>query len=452
MSALPRGEVARLTLAVPATLYLATLGTGWALLAVAGLLTWLLIDRLYAQRLLAALDGEEALAENGRVFRGLWRPLATATLRVQRRERKRKRQLDRARARFLEFTEAVPDGALLLDEQFRLLWWNSAAARRFHLESPAHQGLDFDALLPDVPLRDLAHRGEVGSLRVDNHASGRLLELRVVRSSKRKHLLLVRDVTELEEVDRMRRDFVSNVSHELRTPLTVLSGYQETLAGDQQPNGVELRDIFESMGQQTQRMRRLVEDLLLLSRLESERTLQSPQPVPLAPLLTRLRDDARTLGDGATHEVVLECETGLTLLGSEAELTSAFANVVFNAIHYTPPDGRITIRARRAGQGAAVIQVSDSGIGIPAEHLPRVTERFYRVDVSRSRATGGTGLGLAIVKHALTRHQATLEILSREGQGTVVSMRFPPLRVVRESVDLHPRADVRRHELPQPAA
>jgi two-component system phosphate regulon sensor histidine kinase PhoR len=452
VSALPRGEVVRLALAMPVTLYLATLGTSWALLAVTGLLSWLLIDRFYAHRLLLALGGEDGAVQNGAVFRGLWRPLGSAALRAQRRERKRKRQLDRARARFLEFTEAVPDGALLLDEQFRLLWWNSAAARRFHLESPAHQGLDFDALLPDVPLRDLAHRGEIGSLRVDNHASGRLLELRVVRSSKRKHLLLVRDVTELEEVDRMRRDFVSNVSHELRTPLTVLSGYQEMMSSDQPPAGDELRSILESMGQQTLRMRRLVEDLLLLSRLESERTLQSPQPVALGPLLGRLREDARTLSGDSRHEVLLECETGLTLLGSEAELASAFANVVFNAVHYTPSGGRITIRARRAGQGAAVIQVSDTGIGIPAEHLPRVTERFYRVDVSRSRATGGTGLGLAIVKHALTRHQAALEILSREGQGTVVSMRFPPLRVVHEPVGVIPQKAPRLCEIPQPAA
>lgn len=420
-------------LAATAALWLATLGPLSAVAGVLLLLGWILVDRIYAQRLLGLLDaaGEEEDEGPPPRLRGVWQRLGTELLRARRRERKRKRQLERARARFLEFTEAVPDGALLLDDQFRLLWWNSAAARRFHLETPVHQGLEVEELLPGVALRDLAHRGEIASLRLDSRVTGRALELRLVRSSKRKHLLLVRDVTDLEEVDRMRRDFVSNVSHELRTPLTVLSGYLELLLGEAGKFDPALRDMLETMAHQSARMGRLVEDLLLLSRLESERTLQAPQSVPLAPLLGRLREDAIALSGRQAHVVLLDCEPGLVLLGSEAELASAFANVVFNAVHYTPSGGRIAIRARRAGQGA-VVQVSDTGMGIPAEHLPRVTERFYRVDVSRSRATGGTGLGLAIVKHALTRHQAALEILSREGQGTVVSMRFPPLRVQRE--------------------
>ncbi|MCA1714173.1 MAG: phosphate regulon sensor histidine kinase PhoR, partial [Gammaproteobacteria bacterium] len=243
-------------------------------------------------------------------------------------------------------------------------------------------------------------------------------------------LLVARDVSKLMRLEQMRRDFVANVSHELRTPLTVVHGYLELLDPAEQP---EWAPMLAEMQRQSQRMTQLVEDLLTLSRLEAQDAL-AEESVSMAPMLATLKREAEALSQ-RRHTIVLEDSAQADLWGSTKELHSAFSNLVGNAVRYTPAGGRIAIGFAHDGDGGAVLSVQDSGYGIPAAHLPRITERFYRVSTSRSRESGGTGLGLSIVKHVLNLHQATLAIESEVGRGSTFSCHFGAERV-------HPRDHV----------
>jgi two-component system phosphate regulon sensor histidine kinase PhoR len=227
----------------------------------------------------------------------------------------------------------------------------------------------------------------------------------------------------------MRRDFIANVSHELKTPLTVISGFVETLR-DLDVDDAQRKRFLQLMDDQARNMQRLVADLLTLSALESDQNPVVEERFAVVPLLLALSADAKALSNGR-HEISLDIGDAATLVGSRDELASAFANLVTNAIRYTPSKGSITLAWHIASDGTGVFSVTDTGIGIPAEYVPRLTERFYRVDRSRSRATGGTGLGLAIVKHVLMRHQAELAIKSERGQGSTFSIRLPVRRVER---------------------
>jgi two-component system, OmpR family, phosphate regulon sensor histidine kinase PhoR len=239
-------------------------------------------------------------------------------------------------------------------------------------------------------------------------------------------MLLSRDVTQAERVDVMRRDFVANVSHELRTPLTVLAGFLETVR-ELKLDPQRQRDYLGMMQEQATRMQHIIEDLLTLSALDSAPPASGEKRIAMGSLLERLKADAEALSAGR-HTIRLQLEGTDDLLGVEAELASAFGNLVSNAIRYTPAGGTVTLAWREAPDGAR-FSVEDTGIGIEAEHIPRLTERFYRVDRSRSRETGGTGLGLAIAKHALARHDAALEIESRPGKGSCFIARFPARRI-----------------------
>jgi two-component system phosphate regulon sensor histidine kinase PhoR len=261
-------------------------------------------------------------------------------------------------------------------------------------------------------------------VRVERGAAS--IVLQVISYGRAQKLLLARDTTQAERVETMRRDFVANVSHELRTPLTVLVGFLETVR-ELQLDAQRVRDYMGMMREQAARMQHIIEDLLALSALES-----APPPpeerVRVGPLLERLQADAEALSAGR-HEITRSGEPASDLIGSESELLSAFGNLLSNAVRYTPAGGKLRITWRDAEEGAS-FTVEDSGVGIAPAHIPRLTERFYRVDRSRSRETGGTGLGLAIVKHALMRHQATLEIASQPGTGSRFTARFPPQRTV----------------------
>jgi two-component system phosphate regulon sensor histidine kinase PhoR len=236
-------------------------------------------------------------------------------------------------------------------------------------------------------------------------------------------------VTELEALARMRRDFIANVSHELKTPLTVISGFVETMQ-DLDVDERQRTRFLQLMQEQARNMQRLVADLLTLSSLESEQNPLAEERFAIVPLLLALSSDAKALSKGQ-HQIALDIGEAASVTGGRDELASAFGNLVSNAIRYTPTGGRITLEWRVEADGSGVFTVADSGIGVATEHLPRLTERFYRVDRSRSRATGGTGLGLAIVKHVLLRHQAHLEIMSELGQGSRFSVRLPARRVER---------------------
>jgi two-component system, OmpR family, phosphate regulon sensor histidine kinase PhoR len=255
---------------------------------------------------------------------------------------------------------------------------------------------------------------------------GATVQLQLIPYSEGRKLLLCRDITQAERVETMRRDFVANVSHELRTPLTVLVGFLETVR-ELNLDPQRVRDYVGMMREQSARMQRIIEDLLTLSVLES-----APPPaaerVRIAPMLARLRADAEGISAGR-HTIELRGEPRVDLVGSESELSSAFGNLVSNAVRYTPAGGKISLEWREDPEGAA-FAVEDSGPGIAEEHIPRLTERFYRVDRGRSRDTGGTGLGLAIVKHAVARHQAALEIQSKPGAGSRFIVRFPAGRTL----------------------
>ena len=250
------------------------------------------------------------------------------------------------------------------------------------------------------------------------------LSLRLLRYSPEEWLVVVRDVTQLMRLEQVRRDFVANVSHELRTPLTVVHGYLDMMEPEDSP---EWAPMVAEMRKQSQRMTQLVEDLLTLSRLESQQSL-SEDPVAMAPLLITLRREAEALSQGR-HRITVEDEARCDLYGADKELHSAFSNLVSNAIRYTPNEGSVTVRFTRTPDGGARLAVQDSGYGIPAQHLPRITERFYRVSTSRSRESGGTGLGLSIVKHVLSLHQGRLEVDSEVGRGSTFACVFGPERV-----------------------
>ena len=396
---------------------------GWASLA-AGLLALL----AYHLRHLARLARWVSQPVLGRVPEGsgVWDEVLAGLHRFERAAARREEQLTEALARFRRAAQALPDGVVILDAENRIEWCNRTAQAHLHIDGVRDVGQPIADLVRDPEFIDYLGAGEqAAAVRVERgDASIVLLTISFGRSQK---LLLSRDTTQAERVETMRRDFVANVSHELRTPLTVLVGFLETVR-DLPLDPRRVRDYVAMMDEQARRMQRIIDDLLALSTLES-----APPPpedrVRVAPLLEQLRRDAEALSAGR-HEIVFLGNPGKDLLGSEAELASAFGNLVSNAVRYTPPGGKVRIVWRDAEDGAA-LSVEDTGVGIPAEHIPRLTERFYRVDRSRSRETGGTGLGLAIVKHAAMRHQATLEIDSQPGAGSRFTVRFPPQRTVR---------------------
>ncbi|MGQ0653384.1 MAG: phosphate regulon sensor histidine kinase PhoR, partial [Betaproteobacteria bacterium] len=311
-------------------------------------------------------------------------------------------------------------------------WCNRTAEALLQLDGRADLGQPIANLIRDPQF--LAYLSDGDPLAREpaqiHAAAGLILSLQIIPYGEEQKLLLARDMTEAERVATMRRDFVANVSHELRTPLTVLVGFLETVR-ELKLDPQRVRDYIGMMREQAGRMHRIIEDLLTLSVLES-----APPPgaerVRIAPLLSRLRLEADTLSAGR-HKVTLQGTPAHDLVGSEPELSSAFVNLMSNAVRYTPAGGNITLRWADGADGAE-FSVEDTGLGIAPEHIPRLTERFYRVDRSRSRETGGTGLGLAIVKHTVARHQATLDIESRQAPGpnagSRFTVRFPPERLV----------------------
>jgi len=359
---------------------------------------------------------------------GSWDGVLAALHRFEREAAKREEMLADALARLRSAAQALPDGVVILDADHRIEWCNDNAAAMLGLDARADIGRPIANLLREPAFVDyLASPDHAGTPAFRAPiAQGLVLDLRLVPYGEAQKLLLCRDVTHAERVETMRRDFVANVSHELRTPLTVLVGFLETVR-ELKLDPSRVRDYLGMMREQASRMHRIIEDLLTLSVLESA----PPPPVErvrVAPLLERLRADAAALS-GGLHAVSLEGSPRVDLLGSEGELASAFGNLISNAIRYTPPGGKVAIHWREDDSGAS-LTVEDTGPGIAPEHLPRLTERFYRVDRSRSRETGGTGLGLAIVKHAVARHQASFDIDSKPGAGSRFTVRFPAQRTL----------------------
>ena len=366
--------------------------------------------------------------------RGIWAQVFESLTRIRRLNRKRKKRLRKVVMRFQHAAEAMPDGAIVLDAAGTILWMNEASGRLLGLERPRDVGLPVSSFIRHPSFTDTLNAEEFDEpIRLASPLREELqLLIRIVPYGGSRRLMLVRDVSRIYNLEQMRKDFVANVSHELRSPLTVIVGYLEALRDDELLPA-EIRRPVVQMSQQASRMGLIVEDLLQLSRLEATPGAACSERVAVADMLESIAGDAGALSDGA-HRVFRHGDCGLCVLGDWNELYSAFANIAFNAVQHTRAGGIVRLQWAPDGAGGAQLNVTDTGDGIEAHHIARLTERFYRVDKARSHEKGGTGLGLAIVKHVLVRHDARLEIQSSPGEGSRFSCLFPEHRVVRFEV------------------
>jgi len=319
--------------------------------------------------------------------------------------------------------DAVPDAALLIDKNDVITWSNSPAKQLLDLKPPANHNRSVTSLITGPEFSNwLALQDEApDKLDIPCPANDNIpLQLSVAGFGNGLRLLILRDITDVENLDRARRDFIANISHEMRTPLTVLLGYLELL--QDQPEKLDSKSA-RSMFKQARQMHSLLDDLLELSRLQDTEFRNTASRVDIPAMLLQLREQAEEYGKGE-HELLFDIQPGLELNGAEVDLRSAFQNLLINAVSYTPPGGKIWLSWQLTDQGL-VLSIKDSGIGIPQKDIPRITERFYRVGSDRARQTGGTGLGLAIVKHVLNSHQARLEISSTLGKGSDFRCIFP---------------------------
>ena len=360
---------------------------------------------------------------------GIWGALLFNVYRSQRQERIVQAEMvgliDRAQSSLVALAEAV----VLIDDNHQIEWWNPAAERLLGIQ-PLDRGRNILTILRQPAFIEYFHHIDqapdglkIKSTVLDEH----YVQVKMTRFGGESRLLVAHDMTRMHNLEQMRKDFVDNISHELRTPLTVLSGYIETFT-DQEDMNPRWKRAFEQMQSQTRRMNALVNDLLLLSRLENEKTIAKNQIIDMPSLMNQLFDDAHAYNIDYGHTLNLDIDSHCDLIGSDMELASAFSNLITNAIKYTPKGGTITIGWHDDGEHG-YFSVQDTGIGIDPKHLPRLTERFYRVDSARSRQTGGTGLGLAIVKHVLMQHNAHLEVESKENSGSTFKAVFPKERL-----------------------
>lgn len=361
---------------------------------------------------------------------GIWEDIFADIYHQQRRHSRSQAQISSALDRFRHAASALPDGVVLLNDEDKIEWCNPPAELQLGLVLAKDTGQPITYLVRHTDfIQYLQDQDYSEPIKLKSWRNPEItLEIQLVPFGGKQKLLICRDITQMEKLEIMRRDFIANVSHELRTPLTVVGGFLETLMDMDGAVPESTRNYFSMMSEQTSRMRRLIEDLLTLSQLESGATVRQDTEIDMNSQLNMLMHEAQSLSNGK-HLISLEADTNIWLLGAAEELHSALGNLVSNAIRYTPEGGEIKLSWQMRGE-EAVFSVKDSGIGIEQKHIDRLTERFYRVDRSRSRETGGTGLGLSIVKHILTRHQAKLEIESVLDKGSTFSVVFPKSRVI----------------------
>lgn len=356
----------------------------------------------------------------------VWREMAAGIVRLRQQSRKRKRRLSKALKQFRQAAAALPDAAVLLDEASRIVWCNEAAYALLGLTLPRDAGRPIAHLVRYPPFLDFLSQSP-GRHEVELPApidGERVLRARLAPYGKKQRLLLAADVSQFRRLEQVRRDFVANVSHELRTPLTVITGYLETLLDSEHPGLDPWRQPLRGMSQQAGRMLHLIEDLLWLARLETQKDRLVGKPVAVPKLLADIVEEAQALSGEQAHCITLRADPQVWLAGVEKELHSAFSNLVVNAVRYTPAGGVIEVRWFADAAGVH-LEVEDDGEGIAPQHLPRLTERFYRVNRDRSRSSGGTGLGLSIVKHILNHYGGQLQIQSEVGAGSVFRCDFP---------------------------
>lgn len=394
---------------------------GWALLQIRQFNQ--LIDWFHAR------DEQAEPPETG----GHWGELFDELSRLQRRQASRESLLRNIISRFQDSTAALQDAIIIIDRNNNLEWWNGSANHLLGLDDQADRGKPVMNLLRDPRFVRYYKRGQyTDPITLPSPArEGMQIQFQITRFGDADRLLVARDVSRLMRLEQTRQDFVANASHELRTPLTVIRGYLETFLDQELPRPL-IRGLG-SMQQQARRMENLVSDLLLLSRLEASHQISDEQPIQIHSVVQHILEGAEQLGREKGHQFKLDLDPKHDLSGQEIELHSAFSNLIYNAVRYTPAEGLIKIRWWVDEQGGH-FSVKDNGPGIESIHLPRLTERFYRIDESRSSASGGTGLGLAIVKHVLARHSGQLTIKSKVGKGSTFACHFP-LEIVTQRTD-----------------
>lgn len=404
----------------------------WVALASVAYLTWHLHNLMnMVDWVNSRLSGEPPRSS------GVWEEVFLQLLRFRQRNKRRHKRLVSRLSRFQEAAQALPNAIIVLNNEGAIEWCNNAATRMLGIHTTNDLGQRILNLVRNPALVNYIKQAEFDEpLKIPSPMDENMsLSIRIVPYGADQRLLLGRDITRIQRLEEMRRDFVANVSHEMRTPLTVICGYLELFAEADNRDSDEFDDVVVRMSEQAARLQSIIGDLLLLSRLESEAYSAKHETVNVPQLLKVLTDEARSLSGFKNHDISLECDDNLFITGNEQELRSAFSNLVFNAVNYTPVGGKVALSWYQDNDGAH-FAVRDEGIGIPAQHIERLTERFYRVDVGRSRHSGGTGLGLAIVKHVLQRHRAHLYIKSQAGQGSTFRCDFTPQQIVTEAKQL----------------
>src|ERR1700684_1546014 len=416
----------RLTVALAIGLVLGLiLGVPWAAIALV-LAICLSVQWLHLLRLLHWLQADQT--ELAPELPGPWGHLVAMIVRLYRRKQFHKQRLLRLLRELRRSTAAMPDGVVVLNPQAEILWFNRTSARLLGFRGKSDFGLRIENLVRQPEFVRYLRNGQYATPVIVRSSVGteQHLSLQIVPYGAGQLLTLVRDVTREARLEAMRKDFVANASHELRSPLTVIAGYLETLSTDADIDPA-LAGPLQEMRRQAQRMTGIVQDLIELSRLESSDSDATAQPIDVIALMAQLRQDVLARPQHPA-QVQVRADSRAMLLGEDIQIHSAFSNLVENAAKYAPQDGSVQIRWWTDERGGH-FSVTDTGIGIASEHIPRLTERFYRVDAGRSRATGGSGLGLAIVKHVLQRHGAQLSIESQEGRGSKFTCDFPRERL-----------------------
>lgn len=361
---------------------------------------------------------------------GIWGNIFDSIYRLQKQERLASDYLKNILDKAQESSAALEMAVVMINKQGTLDWWNRASEELLGIRYPNDRNQAVTNLIRDPKFADYFHREKYDqTLRIEAPGvSGRTLEFQITLFGEHEKLMLVRDVTQLHRLESMRRDFVGNVSHELGTPITVIKGYLETILDHIDDLEPRWHKPMEQMLSQSQRMENIVHDLLVLTSIETRATPRTQDTIDLNELMAEIASNTQEIIAEKQHTLNIQCDLNIKIIGQRGELYSALSNLVINAAKYTPTGGLIELRGNIVDK-YLLIEVEDNGIGIDAQHIPRLTERFYRVDPSRSAETGGTGLGLAIVKHILARHDAELEIESTLGKGSLFKCWLPIDRV-----------------------
>lgn len=367
---------------------------------------------------------------------GIWGEIFDGIYRLQNQERKSSAYLEGIINRAQESSAALEIGVIMINKKGNLDWWNLACEKLLGLQYPKDRNQSVTNLIRDPRFADYFHHEKYAdTLKIkapgDNN---RMLEFQIALFGEHERLMIVRDITQLHRLESMRKDFVGNVSHELGTPITVIKGYLEAIVDNMQDLDEKWQNPMRQMRAQSIRMENIVRDLLTLASLETEASAKQQDQINVLELVTEIENDTQQIFADKSHKFEIQCAADLVFKGQRSEIYSALSNLIMNAAKYTPAHGTITVSTRKTKRSLE-ITVADTGVGIEAKHLPRLTERFYRVDSSRSADTGGTGLGLAIVKHILSRHEGELLIESEFGKGSRFTCRLPRSRLLKIQTD-----------------